>query len=67
MAAIEGKKIFVVDDDVSIGEIITMLLELEGYKVNSFSAGKDGVEKAKNDKPDLVLLDYFCLEKKRKK
>ncbi len=59
MVSIEGKKIFVVDDDVSIGEIITMLLELEGYKVNSFSAGKDGVEKAKKDKPDLVLLDYF--------
>ncbi len=59
MMGTQGKKIFVVDDDVSIGEIVKMLLELEGYKVNSFSAGKDGVEKAKNDKPDLVLLDYF--------
>lgn len=55
----QGKKIYVVDDDVSIGEIVTMLLELEGYKVNSFSAGKDGIEKAKKDKPDLLLLDYF--------
>ncbi len=55
----QGKKIFVVDDDVSIGEIVCMLLEMEGYEVNSFSAGKDGVEKARNEKPDLVLLDYF--------
>ncbi|HUQ85280.1 MAG TPA: response regulator [Candidatus Limnocylindrales bacterium] len=55
----QGKKIFVVDDDISIGEIVCMLLELEGYEVNSFSAGKIGVERAKFDKPDLVLLDYF--------
>ncbi|HVF69842.1 MAG TPA: response regulator [Xanthomonadales bacterium] len=55
----QGKRIFVVDDDLSIGEIVKMLLELEGYNVNSFLAGKDGIERAKNEKPDLVLLDYF--------
>lgn len=54
-----GKKIFVVDDDRSIGDILSMLLEMEGYRVNAFNTGLAGVEKAKSEKPDLVLLDYF--------
>lgn len=54
-----SKKIFVVDDDSSIGDILTMMLELEGFNVNAFSAGRDGIERAKKEKPDLVLLDYF--------
>ncbi len=55
----QAKKIFVVDDDASIGEILSMLLEMEGYNVASFNTGRAGVGKAKQEKPDLVLLDYF--------
>lgn len=55
----QSKKIFVVDDDVSIGEILSMMLEMEGYTVNSFNSGKSGIAKAHAEKPDIVLLDYF--------
>ena len=54
-----AKKIFVVDDDSSIGEILSMMLEMEGFKVASFNSGHAGVGKAKQERPDLVLLDYF--------
>lgn len=55
----QSKKIFVIDDDVSIGEILSMMLEMEGYTVNSFNSGKSGVARAHAEKPDIVLLDYF--------
>lgn len=54
-----SKKIFVVDDDISIGEILSMMLEMEGYVVNSFISGRAGIARAKAEKPDIVLLDYF--------
>jgi len=56
---IEMKKIFVVDDDSSIGDILSSMLGFEGYDVDVFSTGKDGIKKAKEKKADLVLLDYF--------
>ena len=55
----KSKKICVVDDDSSIGEVLTVMLELEGFNVNAYNAGRDGVEGSKKERPDLVLLDYF--------
>jgi DNA-binding response OmpR family regulator len=55
----KAKKICVVDDDLSIGEIISQILELEGFDVHSYKAGREGIEKSKQSKPDLLLLDYF--------
>ncbi len=54
-----SKKIFVVDDDQSIGEVLSMMLEMEGYNVASFSNGRDGIGKARFERPNLLLLDYF--------
>ena len=55
----KAKKISVIDDDLSIGEIVAAILELEGYVVNSYNSGKEGIEGAKKQKPDMILLDYF--------
>lgn len=55
----QAKKIFVVDDDASIGDILSMMLEMEGYSVASFISGSEGIGKAREIRPDLVLLDYF--------
>lgn len=53
------KKIFVVDDDESIGEVVSQMLEIEGFEVKSFLKGKDSIKEIKKEDPDLVLLDYF--------
>lgn len=55
----KAKLIYIIDDDSSIGEIISEILELEGYAVNSYKSGKEGVEGCMDKKPDLILLDYF--------
>lgn len=53
------KKIFVVDDDESIDEVVSQMLEIEGFDVKSFLRGRDLIEEVKKSMPDLILLDYF--------
>jgi len=50
-------KILVVDDDDSLSSIIATALEKEGFTTFSAKTGKDAVNKAKSDLPDLILLD----------
>ncbi len=58
-----AKKVLVIDDDNDFVESIVNLLEARGYAVASASNGKDGVQKAKAEKPDLVLLDVMMTTK----
>ncbi|OGH37844.1 MAG: hypothetical protein A3B44_01225 [Candidatus Levybacteria bacterium RIFCSPLOWO2_01_FULL_38_21] len=50
-------KILVVDDDDSLSSVIATALEQEGFATLVSKTGKDAVNKAKSDLPDLVLLD----------
>lgn len=58
-----AKKVLVIDDDSDFVESIMNLLEARGYAVASASNGKEGVQKAKSEKPDLVLLDVMMTTK----
>ena len=57
------KKILLVDDEQDILEIISYNLEKEGYHVFTASNGNDGIAKAKEILPDLILLDVMMPEK----
>ena len=52
-------EIFVVDDDLSIGDSISSLLKLRGYRVKTFVSGKEAIKTAKEGRPDLVIIDYL--------
>lgn len=51
------KKILIIDDDVNMVEIIGIRLETRGYDVITANDGLIGLEKARNENPDLILLD----------
>ncbi|MCP4652054.1 MAG: response regulator [Candidatus Omnitrophica bacterium] len=51
------KKILVVDDEVDIVEVLKLRLEANSYSVSVALDGAIGLEKAKSEKPDLILLD----------
>jgi CheY-like chemotaxis protein len=51
------KTILVIDDSDDFREIFSTQLSGAGYRVETASNGKDGIEKIKALKPDLVLLD----------
>ena len=54
-----NKKILIIDDDKDIFESMKIVLEAEGYNVIWATNGKDGLDKCKNEKPDLVILDVM--------
>lgn len=53
------KKIMVVDDEPYIARVIKFKLEQEGYAVISANDGVTGLDRIRQEKPDLVLLDVM--------
>jgi DNA-binding NarL/FixJ family response regulator len=56
------EKILVIDDDVKMRRQITALLATEGYHTVEARNGREGVELARKEKPDLVLCDITMPE-----
>jgi two-component system response regulator VicR len=54
-----GKRILVVDDEPNIVEILRFNLQREGYEVIAAYDGPEGLEKARAERPDLILLDVM--------
>lgn len=50
-------KVLVVDDAPDTLEIIQTLLHYEGYDVITASTGEEGVKKAEEEKPEVILMD----------
>lgn len=53
----DQKRILVADDDRFMREMLRMILDRAGYDVTFAEDGKAAVEKAADQKPDLVLSD----------
>ena len=53
------EKIFIVDDEDDIREILEVNLINEGYDVYQFPSAKDALEKLEKLQPDLFLLDIM--------
>ncbi len=54
-----GKKILVVDDEQDILLLIKCRLESAGYDVITASTGQEGLERARKEAPDLIVLDLM--------
>lgn len=54
-----GKRILLVDDEHELVEMVKLRLESYGYEVIPAYDGQDGLEKARNEKPDLIILDIM--------
>ncbi len=52
-------KILVVDDEVYILHILEFSLTAEGFEVITANNGELAIEKAKQEKPDLIVLDIM--------
>ncbi len=50
-------KVLVIDDEAGVRRTLSMILEDEGYQVISASDGKEGLERALKEEPDLILCD----------
>jgi len=59
----KGKKILIADDEPDILEIVHYNLKHEGYEVYTAKDGDDALVKAKQLKPDLIILDIMMPKK----
>lgn len=52
-------KILVIDDDLAITELMSMLLKTHGFEVFTTNSGADGIRLVKEKLPNVVLLDLM--------
>jgi CheY-like chemotaxis protein/class 3 adenylate cyclase len=52
------ERVLVVDDSAAIRHLVSDCLRRQGFVVSTAVDGQDGLEKAKAERPELVLTDY---------
>ncbi|MDD5432124.1 MAG: response regulator [Candidatus Omnitrophica bacterium] len=55
----DKKRILVVDDESQLVELIQMRLEANGFEVITAYNGQEALDKARQEKPDLIILDLM--------
>ena len=56
---LDSKNILVIEDDLDIRELISFNLANEGHQVFEANDGEVGIDKARDNNPDLILLDLM--------
>ena len=54
-----GKKVLVVDDDVKTVELVKLYLNRDGYRVITAGDGNEALRLARENHPDLIVLDLM--------
>jgi diguanylate cyclase (GGDEF)-like protein len=62
MQEISEPKILILDDDTALTDLLTDILESEGYRVGAFNSPKDVLYLARQFLPDVMLLDIMMPE-----
>ena len=52
-----AKKILIIDDETDIVKMLVYRLEAKGYETFTAATGRQGIDIARRQKPDLILLD----------
>jgi len=52
-------KILVVDDEVNITQILEFSIGAEGFEVITAQNGEEAIERARRERPDLIILDIM--------
>jgi CheY-like chemotaxis protein len=56
---IMAEKILIVDDDLDTLRLVGLMLQKIGYQISAASNGEQGLAKALEERPDLILLDVM--------
>jgi len=54
-----AEKILIIDDDVDTLKLVGLMLQRQGYEIIAASNGAQGLAKAFEERPDLILLDVM--------
>jgi DNA-binding response OmpR family regulator len=59
MSEKENKHILCIEDEPEMIDLIRLILSRRGFNVVGAAGGKEGLEKARQNPPDLILLDLM--------
>jgi len=59
MTETNNKRILCIEDEPEMIDLIRLILGRRGFEVIGAAGGKEGLEKVRQDPPDLVLLDLM--------
>lgn len=54
-----AEKILIIDDDVDTLRLVGLMLQRQGYEISAASNGTQGLAKALEERPNLILLDVM--------
>src|SRR3972149_1769357 len=54
-----AEKILIIDDDLDTLRLVGLMLQKQGYLISAASNGSQGLAKAFDERPDLILLDVM--------
>jgi DNA-binding response OmpR family regulator len=52
-------RILIVDDEADLVSVLRIGLEIEGFVVSSAADGETGLQRARDERPDLIVLDLM--------
>src|SRR5512146_2625554 len=62
MSGAAAKKILIVEDERDILQLVKLYLEKEGFRTVTATTGAEGLKRANDDTPDLIVLDLMLPE-----
>src|SRR5215471_15442490 len=54
-----GRKILIIEDETDVADLLALNLRKAGYKVAMAVDGANGLQKARDDRPDFIILDLM--------
>jgi two-component system phosphate regulon response regulator PhoB len=54
-----GRKILIVEDETDVADLLTLNLRKAGYKVSTAADGVTGLQKARDERPEFIILDLM--------
>ena len=57
-----SEKILIIDDDLDTLRLVGLMLQRQGYQISAATNGQQGLDKAFEEDPDLILLDVMMPE-----
>lgn len=55
----QGNHVWILDDDMSVREIMEVILSEEGYHVKTYATENELIESLENERPSLLFLDIL--------
>src|SRR5881392_844250 len=54
-----GRNILIIEDETDVADLLSLNLRKAGFRVSTAADGANGLQKARDDRPDFIILDLM--------